>query len=194
MKSVDQANSEALRRILEGEPVLVDDIAASQAIPALADHVILHAGPPIGWERMCGPLRGAIMGIAVFEGWAEDLDDAAGKAAAGAFAFHPNHHFGAVGPMTGMTTKGQPVMVVENKTFGNRAYCAINEGLGKVMRFGGNDAAVLDRLRWMRDVLGPALGRALRKSGGIALKPLIARGLTMGDEMHQRNVACSSLL
>jgi Protein of unknown function (DUF1116) len=84
--------------------------------------------------------------------------------------------------------------VVENKAFGNRAYCAINEGLGKVMRFGGNDAEVLGRLRWIREVLGPALGRALRQSGGISLKPLIARGLTMGDEMHQRNVACSSLL
>ncbi len=109
-------------------------------------------------------MRGAVMGIAVFEGWASDLDDAATKAAAGAFAFHPNHHFGAVGPMTGMTTASQPLLVVENKTFGNRAYCAINEGLGKVMRFGGNDAEVLDRLRWIRDVLGPALGRALREA------------------------------
>jgi hypothetical protein len=194
LHTIDTANQEALRRLLAGEPHLVDVVPASQAIAGLADRTILHAGPPISWDRMCGPLRGAIMGIAVFEGWAANLDDAAGKAAAGALAFHPNHDFGAVGPMTGMTTKSQPVMVVENKTFGNRAYCAVNEGLGKVMRFGGNDAAVLDRLRWMRDVLGPALGRALRKSGGIALKPLIARGLTMGDEMHQRNVACSSLL
>src|SRR5580704_2952897 len=177
MKSVDQANSEALRRILEGEPVLVDDIAASQAIPALAGRVILHAGPPISWERMCGPMRGAVMGIAVFEGWARDLDDAARQAAAGAFAFHPNHDFGAVGPMTGMTTKSQPLMVVENRAFGNRACCAVNEGLGKVMRFGGNDAEVLNRLRWLKDVLGPALARALRESGGIALKPLVARGL-----------------
>jgi hypothetical protein len=194
LQSIDQANHEAQRRIIDGEPILVDVVPASQAIPALADNVILHAGPPIGWERMCGPLRGAVTGIAVFEGWAGDLDAAAAKAAAGAFAFHPNHHFGAVGPMTGMTTKTQPLLVVENRTFGNRAYCAINEGLGKVMRFGGNDAEVLDRLRWIRDVLGPALGRALRDCGGISLKPLIARGLTMGDEMHQRNVACSSLL
>jgi hypothetical protein len=190
---IDQANAEALRRILAGDPVLIDVVPASEAIPDLTGHTILHAGPPIGWERMCGPMRGAVMGVAVFEGWARDLDDAAQKAAS-TFAFHPNHHFGAVGPMTGLTTRTQPVMVVENKTFGNRAYCAINEGLGKVMRFGGNDAQVLDRLRWTRDVLGPALGRAVRESGGIALKPLIARGLTMGDEMHQRNVACSSLL
>jgi hypothetical protein len=132
------------------------------------------------------------MGIAVFEGWAKDLDQAAAQA--GTFTFASNHHFGAVGPMTGMTTKSQPLLVVENRTFGNRAYCAINEGLGKVMRFGGNDAEVLDRLRWMQRVLGPALGRALHELGGIPLKPLIARGLTMGDEMHQRNVACSSLL
>ena len=169
MSTIDQANQEALRRILAGDPVLVDVVPASQLIPDLADRMILHAGPPVGWERMCGPMRGAVMGIAVFEGWAKDLDDAGKKAAAGAFAFHPNHHFGAVGPMTGMTTKSQPLMVVENKTFGNRAYCAINEGLGKVMRFGGNDAEVLDRLRWIREVLGPALGRAVRASGGIAL-------------------------
>ena len=194
MKIIDQANQEALRRIIAGEPILVDVIPASQAIAELADHVILHSGPPIGWDRMCGPMRGAVMGIAVFEGWARDLGDAATRAAAGSFSFHPNHHYGAVGPMTGMTTRSQPLLVVENKTFGNRAYCAINEGLGKVMRFGGNDAEVLDRLRWLREVLGPALGRALREMGGIPLKPLIARGLTMGDEMHQRNVACSSLL
>jgi Protein of unknown function (DUF1116) len=194
LKIIDQANQEALRRIIAGEPILVDVIPASQAIAELADRVILHSGPPIGWDRMCGPMRGAVMGIAVFEGWARDLGDAATRAAAGSFSFHPNHHYGAVGPMTGMTTRSQPLLVVENKAFGNRAYCAINEGLGKVMRFGGNDAEVLDRLRWLREVLGPALGRALREMGGIPLKPLIARGLTMGDEMHQRNVACSSLL
>jgi hypothetical protein len=194
VKKIEEANQEVLRRMLAGEPTLVDVVPGVQAIPDLADQLILHAGPPIGWDRMCGPLRGAIMGIAVFEGWAEDLDEAGEKAAAGSFTFYPNHHFGAVGPMTGLTTKSQPLLVVENKAFGNRAYCAINEGLGKVMRFGGNDAEVLDRLRWIKEVLGPALGRALRKADGIPLKPLIARGLTMGDEMHQRNVACSTLL
>ncbi len=193
MKLIEDANAEALRRMLAGDPVLVDVIPAAEAIPELGKGMILHAGPPVDWERMCGPMRGAVAGIAVYEGWASDLADAEARAAAGAFAFHPNHHFGAVGPMTGMTTRGQPLMVVENRAFGNRAYCAINEGLGKVMRFGGNDAEVLDRLRWIRDSFGPALGRALRKTGGLPLKSLVARGLTMGDEMHQRNVACSGL-
>jgi len=190
---IEEANSEATRRMLSADPWLVDIIPAHQAIPALRPNMILHAGPPIGWDRMCGPMRGAVTGIAVYEGWARDLDDAEAKAASGAFAFHPNHHFDAVGPMTGMTTMSQPVLVVENRAFGNRAYCAINEGLGKVMRFGGNDAEVLDRLRWLRDDFGPALGRAIRHMGGLPLKNLIARGLSMGDEMHQRNVACSGL-
>ena len=194
MHKIEQANAEALRRMLAGDPVLVDVIPAGEALKGLTPRHILHAGPPIGWERMCGPMRGAIMGIAVFEGWASDLKDAAAKAEAGAFRFEPNHHYDAVGPMTGMTTLSQPVLVVENRAFGNRAYCAINEGLGKVMRFGGNDAEVLARLAWLREVLGPALGRAIRETGGIPLKPIVARGLTMGDEMHQRNVACSSLL
>ncbi len=194
MKRIDDANAEALSRMLGGDPVLVDVLPAREAIPQLKENVILHAGPPIEWADMCGPMRGAVAGIAVFEGWAKDLDEAAARAAEGRFEFHPNHHFDAVGPMTGMTTLNQPVMVVENRTFGNRAYCAINEGLGKVMRFGGNDAEVLNRLSWLRDDFGPALGRAVRHSGGLPLKSLVARGLTMGDEMHQRNIACSCLV
>ena len=193
MQRIEEANQKAIDRMVAGDPVLVDVIPAARAIPALKDRMILHAGPPIEWSRMCGPMRGAIMGIAVFEGWADDLVEAESMAAAGEFEFHPNHHFDAVGPMTGMTTISQPLMVVENTTYGNRAYCAINEGLGKVMRFGGNDAEVLERLCWLRDDFGPSLGRALRHMDGLPLKSLVARGLTMGDEMHQRNVACSGL-
>ena len=193
MELIEQANQQSVCRILEGDPVLVDVIPAAEAIPTLGERTILHAGPPIEWARMCGPLRGAVTGIAVFEGWAPDLKTAGSLAESGEFSFHPNHHFGAVGPMTGMTTPSQPVLVVENRTFGNRAYCTINEGLGKVMRFGGNDDEVLSRLAWLRDDFGPAIGAALREMGGIPLKSLVARGLSMGDEMHQRNVACSGL-
>jgi len=193
LEKIENANAESLRRMLRADPVLVDVQPAGKVIKGLGEGVILHSGPPIGWERMCGPMQGAVCGIAVFEGWADDLRQAQNAAAAGRFTFHPNHHFGAVGPMTGITTVSQPVFIVENRAFGNRAFCTINEGLGKVMRFGGNDAEVLNRLRWIADVLGPALSAALRQCGGISLKGLIARGLAMGDEMHQRNVACSSL-
>ncbi len=191
---IDAANAETLRRMLAAEPVLVDVVPARDVLPRLKDRMILHAGPPIAWDRMCGPMQGAVCGVAVFEGWAKDLAEAEAMAAAGAFAFEPNHHHDCVGPMTGMTTVSQPLLVVENRAFGVRAYCAINEGLGKVMRFGGNDEEVLNRLRWIREALGPALGAALRDLCGVPLKPLIARGLSMGDEMHQRNIACSSLL
>ncbi|MGE5170813.1 MAG: DUF1116 domain-containing protein [Rudaea sp.] len=193
MQKIELANREVLRRIFAAEPVLIDVRRAGDVIEGLRENVILHAGPPIGWERMCGPMRGAVCGVAVFEGWARDLDAAAQAAASGRYTFRPNHDLGAVGPMTGMTTLGQPVLVVENRAFGNRAYCTINEGLGKVMRFGGNDAEVLGRLAWIARVLGPALSAALVASGGIPLKNIVARGLAMGDEMHQRNVACSAL-
>lgn len=190
---IDAANREAVRRMLEGDPVLIDVVPAETVIPELKERLILHAGPPIEWARMCGPMQGAISGAVLYEGWAKDLDAATSLAASGGVQFQPNHHFSAVGPMTGMITRSMPVMVVENRKFGNRAYCTINEGLGKVMRFGGNDAEVLSRLAWLRDVLGPLLGKALRDSGGIPLKVMIARGLGMGDEMHQRNVACTGV-
>jgi hypothetical protein len=191
---IERANRTAMGRLLDAEPVLVDVRPAAELITALRPKLILHAGPPITWDAMCGPMRGAIAGAIVYEGWADDLFTAEEMAAAGEIELAPNHHFDAVGPMTGITTLSMPLMLVENRKFGNRAYCTINEGLGKVMRFGGNDTEVLDRLRWLRDVAGPALGKALRGRGGIELSPLIARGLSMGDEMHQRNVACSSLL
>ena len=193
MHAIDTANEQAFQRMLAGDPVLIDVVPAADAIPQLKERMILHAGPPVEWTRMCGPMRGAIMGVAVFEGWAPNLDVAADMAAAGEFEFHPNHHFDAVGPMTGLTTLTQPVMIVENRAFGNRSYCTINEGLGKVMRFGGNDEEVRARLAWLRDVLGPSMAAALRELDGVALKPIVARGLTMGDEMHQRNVGCSGL-
>src|SRR5688572_25580617 len=190
---IAKANAEGLRRMLAADPVLVDVIPAGKAMPALKARVLLHSGPPISWARMCGPMQGAVAGAIVFEGWAKNLKAAAKLAASGGVAFHPNHHFGAVGPMTGITTRSMPVMVVENRAFGNKSYCMINEGLGKVMRFGANDDGVLGRIAGLRDDFGPLLGAALRALGGLELAPLISRGLAMGDEMHQRNVACSAL-
>src|SRR3954471_20833977 len=192
---IDRANEEALRRMLAADPVLLGVRRAGELIAELdADRLILHAGPPLAWDRMCGPLRGAVCGAIVFEGWATDLATAEKLVQAGGVRFAPNHHFGAVGPMTGIPTRSQPLLIVQNRAFGNQALCTINEGLGKVMRFGGNDAEVLARLAWLREEFAPLLDAALRASGGVALAPLIARGLAMGDEMHQRNVACTSLL
>ena len=192
-EAIERANAEALRRVLAAQPVLTGVRRAGELIPELdRRRLMLHAGPPLAWERMCGPLRGAVCGAIVFEGWAADLAAAEALAASGGIEFAPNHHFGAVGPMTGITTRSMPLIVVENRAFGNSAYCAINEGLGKVMRFGGNDAEVLARLAWLRDEFSRVLNQAL--ADGIELNPLIARGLAMGDEMHQRNVACTSLI
>jgi hypothetical protein len=191
---VEAANEAAVGRMLAAEPHLVDVIPAGAAIPALGERMILHAGPPLVWAEMCGPMRGAVAGAIVFEGWAPDLAAAERLAASGAIAFAPNHDHGAVGPMAGITTRSMPLLVVENRAFGTRALATLNEGLGRVLRFGGNDASVLARLAWLRDALGPALGRVLRGLGGVALKPLVARGLAMGDEMHQRNLAASGLL
>ena len=142
---------------------------------------------------MCGPMQGAVVGALRYEGWATTEEEAMAQASGGQIAFHPAHHFSAVGPMTGITTPSMPVFVVENRAFGNRAYCTINEGLGRVLRYGANDDAAIAKLRWMQNTLGPALGEAVRHSGGIELRPIMAQALTMSDEMHQRNVAATSL-
>ncbi len=186
------ANAKALGRLVAADPVLVDCVPAGEAL-GLAPRQVLHAGPPIVWDAMCPMLRGAVVGALRYEGWAATEADAE-RAARDDVSFEPCHHHGAVGPMTGLVTRTMPVFVVENRAVGNRAYTTINEGLGRVLRFGAHDAPVLERLAWLRDEAGPLLGRALRRLGGLPLRPLMAQALFMGDEMHQRNVAASSLL
>ena len=187
------ANREALARLVAADPVLVDCVPAAEAL-GLEERLVLHAGPPISWGRMCPPLQGAIVGAIRYERWAVTDEDAERLAAGGGLRFEPCHDHAAVGPMTGLLTRSMPVFVVENRVSGNRAHVSINEGLGRVLRFGAHDASVLERLAWLRDEAGPLLGRALRRSGGVPLRPLMAQALLMGDEMHQRNVAASSLL
>ena len=191
--SVDEANQIALNRVQESQPVLVDIVQAGDVVPSLQDGVLLHAGPPIDWPRMCGPMKGAVIGALRYEGWALTEAEAEAMAAGGEVAFYPAHDYGAVGPMTGIITRSMPVFVVENRTFGNRALCTINEGLGKVMRFGANDDSVIARLGWLQGTVAPMLKEAVARAGSIDLGPLMAQALAMGDEMHQRNVAATSL-
>lgn len=191
--SVVRANALAVRRILEGRPALVDVQPAGTVIPGMAAHTLLHSGPPIAWRRMCGPMRGAIIGAALFEGWAAAPDAAEAMAARGEIRFSPCHHHQAVGPMAGVVSPSMPVLVVENASQHNRAFATMNEGLGKVLRFGAYDSDVISRLRWFAETLGPALSRTLETHGPVDLTAISAQALQMGDECHNRNAAATSL-
>jgi hypothetical protein len=191
---IEAANTEAVNRIMQGRPVLVGMGIAREVIPGYHDRLILHAGPPITWERMCGPQRGAVMGALVHEGLAKDEREAAELAASGEIEFAPCHHYHSVGPMAGIVSPSMPVFIIENETFGNVAYATQNEGLGRVLRYGAFGPDVYERLRWMEDVLYPTLKAAVESiDGGIDLRALISQALHMGDECHNRNRAGTSL-
>ena len=187
---INAANEEALRRIVAGDPVLVDVAPASEVIPGMRDRLILHAGPPVAWEEMCGAQRGAAIGMCLFEGWAKDAAAAERMLRAGEIALEPNHHHRTVGPMAGTITSNMWVWVVENKAFGNRACCRQVESF---QQFGDYSKDALGGLEKWRDIWGPTLRAAVRKMAGVPLKPLIARALQMGDEMHNRVVSSSSI-
>ncbi|RZI40634.1 DUF1116 domain-containing protein [Herbaspirillum sp. HC18] len=195
-KTLDQANEAVIAEIKKARPHLVDVKPAAECIPALREgKVLLHAGPPIEWNNMTGPMQGAVIGASLFEGWAETAEAAEALAAGGKIRFTPCHNHSAVGPMGGITSPNMPVLVVRNMEQGNLAYCNLNEGIGKVMRFGAFDGEVQTRLAWMRDVLRPILSAALqRHAEGINLTTVMAQAITMGDEFHQRNIAASALL
>ena len=191
---IEAANHEAFARYLAANPVLVGVGVAREDLPDMDGKIILHAGAPVDWNDMCGPMRGAILGAVIYEGWAENLVDAEKMAVDGEIRFDPCHHHNAVGPMAGIISPSMPVWIVNNTEHGNQGFTTLNEGLGKVLRFGANSPEVIERLKWMEKSLAPTLNSAIQKTGPIELKPLIGQALHMGDEVHNRNAAGSSLL
>jgi hypothetical protein len=180
------ANALALQRMLAVRAHLVDVVPAHTALD-LQPGEFLHAGPPVGWERAAGPLRGALMGAAVFEGLTDSPEAAAQLAARGAFALAPCHSRRAVGPMAGVISPSMWLFVVQDPATRRRAYCSLNEGLGKVLRYGAFSPEVLERLTWMSGVLGPLLGAAVRRHGPVDVTAILAQMVQMGDEAHNRN-------
>jgi len=191
---VDAANRKVAEIILKGKPMLVDIGVAADVIPGMTRTTVLHAGPPITWERMFGPMRGAVIGGLIYEGLAKTREEAEALAASGRISFEPCHHHNAVGPMAGVVTARMPVWIMENAAYGNRAFCTVNEGLGKVLRYGAFSDEVLDRLRWIETELAPVMKQVLKHHGPIDMRSVIAQALQMGDEGHNRNRAGTSLI
>jgi hypothetical protein len=188
---VATANEEAVRRLLVADPVLIDVAPAADVVAGLDGRMILHSGPPIEWDRMCGSQRGSVLGLVLFEGWADSLAEAAQLLESGEIRLEPNHHHHGVGPMAGTTSPSLPVWVVENRAFGNRTYCRPTDA---AQQFGDYSEEALAGIRDWCDVRAPAVGAALRQMGGLPLKPLLAKALQMGDELHNRPNALSALI
>ncbi len=190
---IEKANTETVSRMMEARPMLVGVGRARDVVPGMRDNLLMHAGPPITWDRMSGPMRGAVMGALIFEGKAKDEVEAEALAKSGQIDFEPCHHHQSVGPMAGLISPSMMVYIIENKTHGNKAFSGLNEGYGKVLRMGAYAPEVIARLRWMNDVMGPVLADSIVSSGGIDIRALLAEALQMGDEGHNRNKAGSLL-
>lgn len=195
LEKIQAANEEAVNRIIKSQPMLIGFDQAINVVPGMTKTTILHAGPPVTWEKMSGPMKGAVLGAIVFEELAENLEEAEKVAASGEITFSPCHEHDTVGSMAGVTSASMYMHIVENKTYGNIAYTNLSEQLSKILRMGANDQSVIDRLVWMRDVLGPMLKEAMELNPeGIDLRLLLSQALHMGDECHNRNIAGTTLL
>ncbi len=192
-EEVDAANSRAISEILSADPRLVGMAIARDVIPDLKGMALSHAGPPIEWERMSGPLKGAVIGAAIYEGWIKSENEIKELVNGGQIRFIADHDVSAVGPMAGVISPSMPVFIVRNERAGNVAYTNINEGVGKVLRYGAYGKEVIDRLNWMKETLYPLLNESIRRMGPLSLKPIMSQSLQMGDELHTRNVASTLL-
>ncbi|MEM3398613.1 MAG: DUF1116 domain-containing protein [Nitrososphaerota archaeon] len=195
---IEKANKEAVERMMDSEPVWVDVGIAKEKIPEMKDYLLLHAGPPITWEKASGPMRGAILGAILYEGWADTPEEAEKLVTSGQVVLEPTHIHNAVGPMAGIISPRMPVYEVYDKKYGNKTYSNFNEGIGKVLRYGAYSKEVIDRLKWIESTVAPILQATIREivkdRGGISLKSIIAQALQMGDDCHNRYNAATSLL
>ncbi len=191
--SIKAANQECLKKIQESTAILVDIRVARDVVPGMEDFTVFHAGPPLTWDRMCGPVRGAIIGACMFEGWAKTPEDAISIAESGKIRFDSSHHHRAIGPMSGIITPSMQVHVVRNDKYDIETYATLYMGVGKVLRHGAYDDEVVEKLRWMNHELAPLLKEAIHHAGGIDIKNIIAQAVQMGDELHNRNKASNAL-
>ena len=184
--NIEKANKSAIEKMGTSRPFLVDIKPAIEVFKNMKKNSISHAGPPIKWERMCGPLKGAIVATMIYEGLAGDWDEAELSIRRGEIEFSPNHEYHAVGPMAGVISSSMPVFVVNDRKHGNTCYCRLVENK---VQFGVFDKSAIEVLRFWTDILAPSLAKAVRLSGGIDLKAIMARALHMGDELHNRPAA-----
>lgn len=192
--NITEANRQCLDKIQAGTAVWTDIRPAHEVISGMNDYTVLHAGPPLTWEQMCGPMRGAITGACIYEGWATSPEEVDELATGGRLLFDSSHHRHAIGPMSGIITPTMEVNVVRNEPFGIETYSTLYMGIGKVLRHGAFDDEVMTKLRWMNRELAPLLKAALQSAGGIDIKSIVAQSLQMGDELHNRNKASNALL
>lgn len=188
---IELANKKSVDKMMEAHPILIGLARAIDVIPGMKKNLFLHAGPPITWDRMAGPVKGAIYGAAIFEGMAKNLTEAEALVKAGKLEFDACHNHNAVGPMAGLISPSMLVYIVEDKISGNKAYSGLNEGRGKVLRMGAYSDDVITKLKWMNDVLGPTIDKALKSLGGIDIRAILAKSLHMGDDGHNREDASS---
>lgn len=191
-EEIDKANSLVIRKILRSN-LRLETIEPARKVIKIRDDTFLHAGPSVSWQHMCGPMKGAMIGACIYEGLAEGPLEAEKLLESDKINFVPCNDYNAVAPMAGVISPSMPIVVVRNKTYGNIAYSNLNEGLGRVLRFGAYESEVIKRLHWMEEKLAPALKISLEGIGGIDLNSILSRALLMGDECHNRNVASTSL-
>jgi hypothetical protein len=193
MIDIEKANTEAVNRFIDSQPIVVGMGKGLKVIPGMHENLLLHAGPPVTWNRMAGPMRGNMIGALLFEGKAKSPEEAEKMLVSGKIEFAPCHEHGCAGPMGGVISPSMLCYIVENKTFGNKCFSNLNEGRGKVMRMGAYSPDVIEKLHWMETTLGPTVKAALEASGGIDLRAILAKALHMGDDGHNRLDAASVL-
>ena len=192
-QQINRANKIAVERLMSVQPVLTDIDAALDVIPAMTPHTILHSGPPITWNTMCDPMKRAVKGALILEGLAKDDMSAERVMKTKKITLSPNHHHGSVGPMTGIVSASMPVLVTKDVTYGTTSYSTINEGGGKVLWFGAVEKETISKLRFIRDKFAPVIKKVIKKTGGIPIWSVLAQGIQMGDECHNRHAASTNI-
>jgi len=191
---IDAANAEVVRRLDTGVPQLTGVSTVGAVVPGVEGRMLLHCGPPLPYGEHCDPLRRSLRATVVAEGWAADVGAADALLDSGVITLDAANHHDTVVPMAGAIGPSAPVLVVDERESGLRAFAPLNQGPGEVAWFGRETDAAITRLRFLSSAVGPAVAAILGRTGPLDLLAIAAQGITMGDDLHMRTQAATNLL
>ena len=192
---IDEANEVVMNILLNGQPTWVDVRPALEVIPEFKKNLLLHAGPPIQPQDIVLALRNTLCGAALHEGLAKTFDEAWKMIEKGEILIDSAQDYSCSCGAAMVTSASTPVLVGKDTVFGGEGFSAIHPGsTPRCLRWGYYDDDIEKNLSWFCDIYGPALGEAVRNTGGINMRAIMSRTAGMGDENHVRQTASSFAL
>ena len=190
-----EADRRAAEALVAVEPAWTGVRTAAEAI-GLEPHTLLHCGPPAPAGTLVRPVLNSAAVACVFEGWADDLDEALALVRSGAVRFEPAQDRRVATPMAAVVSPS--MRLIEMSDLGGKArrcYAPINgggHGGSPAPRYGRRAPECVELLRFLNGAVAALLDDACTEP--LPWLPIVDEALIGGDDTHLHHVAAHARL